>query len=508
MRRYSSAEQFAADIRRHLENIPVLARQDSAAYRVSKFVSRHKLGVMAFAVVVLAILSGLAAALYEAHLARQQREIARAQRIRAERRFNDVRKLANSLMFEIHDSIRDLPGATQARKLLVSQALEYLDSLSQESNGDAALQRELAAAYDRVGDVLGYEGRANLGDFSGAIQSYNKALAIREASAAANPSDVQMQTDLFNDYFRLSFALQSANDYAGALSDLKKAVPVAQNLASSSDDPKFQDWLAGVHWQTGNILNRNGQFSKALEEYRISSSIREPLVQKTPANVIFRTHLASDYGNIGQMLWRTGDIEQALQVSKRALLMLEDLSRSNPNDATLREYLGEAYSLLQPILLEHQDLDESLECGRKGLQIFESLAGNDPTNSLAAANLASTEIVIGETLVQKRRIKEAMKYTRHALNLFENRQPKTPYDVAHQAEAYLILGLAHESLADYVTAASSKAVHLHDAKIWLRKSIRTSEEDVSLSPADPLASGNLERARKELARCERALSKL
>src|SRR5271169_2349532 len=59
----------------------------------------------------------------------RQARIARPERARAERRFNDVRKLANSLMFEVHDSIQDLPGATAARKLLMSRSLEYLDSL-------------------------------------------------------------------------------------------------------------------------------------------------------------------------------------------------------------------------------------------------------------------------------------------------------------------------------------------------------------------------------------------
>src|SRR5262249_19807255 len=132
---------------------------------------------------------GLITAIYEARVARQQAEIAREQRLRAERRFNDVRKLANSLMFEIHDSIKDLSGATPARKILVDRAVEYLDSLSREANGDPALQSELAAAYDRLGDVLGFAGSADLGNFSEAIQNYKKAAAIRESLAAANPND-------------------------------------------------------------------------------------------------------------------------------------------------------------------------------------------------------------------------------------------------------------------------------------------------------------------------------
>ena len=70
----------------------------------------------------------------------------------------------------------------------MSRALEYLDSLSKESAGDVSLQQELAAAYDRVGDLQGYSGAANLGDFSGAIRSYEKALTIRQAAASSKPN--------------------------------------------------------------------------------------------------------------------------------------------------------------------------------------------------------------------------------------------------------------------------------------------------------------------------------
>ena len=110
---------------------------------------RHRAGVVAAFAVALALIAGLAATLYEAR-------IARVQQLRAERRFNDVRKLANSLMFEIHDSIRDLPGSTPARKLLVDRALQYLDSLYAEGGNDPSLMRELGFAYERVGDVQGY----------------------------------------------------------------------------------------------------------------------------------------------------------------------------------------------------------------------------------------------------------------------------------------------------------------------------------------------------------------
>ena len=507
-RRYASAEQFAADIRRHLDYIPVLAHKDTPTYRISKFIGRHKAVVAVSMVAVFAILAGLTIALYEARVARQQAEIARAQRARAERRFSDVRKLANSLMFEIHDSIRDLPGATPARKLLVNTALEYLDNLSQEASGDTALQRELASAYDRVGDVLGYEGAANIGDFSGAIQLYNKALAIRESAAAVNPSDVQIQSDLLNNYFHLCFALQSAGDYAHALSDLQRATPVAQKLASRNTDPKFQDWLAGVHWQAGNILSRSGDYARALQEYRISTSIREPLTRDPAVSEVIRTHLAGDYNGVGQMLWRTGETSRALEVSRKGMRILEELSSSNPNNATLREYLGESYSLLQPVLEAHGDLDDSLECGRKAHEIFRSLASSDPTNWLATANVGFTEIGIGDALVSKGRIREAMSYVRHAMNLFEARQHKTPYDIAGQAESYSTLAKAHEALADHESSLLRKASHLREARTWLQKSVRTWQQDANHGSPDPMGGHEGDHAREEVAKCESALAKL
>jgi serine/threonine protein kinase/tetratricopeptide (TPR) repeat protein len=58
-RRYASVEQFSEDIRRHLAGLPVIARNDTLGYRASKFVKRHKVGVLASLVVVLLFCLGL-----------------------------------------------------------------------------------------------------------------------------------------------------------------------------------------------------------------------------------------------------------------------------------------------------------------------------------------------------------------------------------------------------------------------------------------------------------------
>ncbi|MCV4691429.1 hypothetical protein OFC38_35335, partial [Escherichia coli] len=73
-----------------------------------------------------------------------QTNIARRERDRAERRFQDVRKLAYSLLFEITPKIENLEGSIPAREALIARSIEYLDSLAAEAGNDPELLSELA----------------------------------------------------------------------------------------------------------------------------------------------------------------------------------------------------------------------------------------------------------------------------------------------------------------------------------------------------------------------------
>jgi len=510
-RRYASAEQFAEDIRRNGEHIPVIAHQDSPWYRTSKFVARHRAGVAAAGVILILLVAGLAATLYEARVARRQAEIAGEQRARAERRFNDVRKLANSLMFEVHDSIKDLPGATPARKFLVDRALEYLDSLSQEMTGDATLQRELAAAYDRVGDALGNTASANLGDFPGALQSYKKALAIRESSAAANPKDVQIQSDLLNDYFKLSFVLEDAGDYPGALDNLQKGLPVALRLVADHPDLKYKDWLAGIYWKRGNVFSAQGDNIHALESFRQSIEIREPIAIDIHANPAFRTHLAGDYIGLGKALGNSGDVANGVKYARKGVQILEQVSQSSPNNATLREYLGEAYGHTAQLLRKQEDLAQALIYCRKAQTVFGELLSADSKDSLARDNLAFADLNTGVILSLQGKTDEALPNIRRSDSTFAAIQQKNRYEIGGQADASLALARAYVAIADRDGSPSQKTNDLLEARSWFQKSLQTSQmlppnSETSLSklPAAKQNSGSAQ----ELANCEAALAKL
>jgi len=443
-RRYASVEQFAEDIRRHLEGLPVTARRDSWSYRAGKFAIRHKLAVSATALLLMVVLGGAAATVREAR-------IAAANERRAEQRFNDVRKLANSLMFEIHDAIRDLPGSTPARRLLVTRALEYLDSLSAQSRGDASLQKELASAYERVGDVLGYPYAANLGDKTGAEASYRKALAIRESMAVANPKDVNAQRDLAGTYFRLAHVFESNGNFAGALASLDKAQPIARQLAAGNTDPILADQFAGVYYFTAATQAKTGDWSAAEENYRRSATIRDLALKANPDNLFLRTHLAADYAGLAECLEMKRDLSAAIEEQSKATAILEEGSKANPQNATLSEYLGEGINRLATYRREHGDVDVALKTYRRAHMIFADLLAADRKNSLAKANFGFSNNGIAHSLVALGKPLAAAVVFRESIATFQEMSPQTNsdrYPRSGLAEAFSGLGEAYSVLAN------------------------------------------------------------
>jgi hypothetical protein len=169
--RYASVAELATDLERHLAGRPVHARTATFGYRAGKLVRRHW-GKISLATLATVALTGSTAISF------MQARRANEQAARAERRFDEVRALAHSLVFELDPRLRDLKGATAARELVVQRALEYLDRLAAEASSDIELEREVALAYMRVGDIQGNSYDPNLGRPDDALASYAKARQI------------------------------------------------------------------------------------------------------------------------------------------------------------------------------------------------------------------------------------------------------------------------------------------------------------------------------------------
>jgi serine/threonine protein kinase/tetratricopeptide (TPR) repeat protein len=505
-RRYASVEQFAEDIRRHLENMPVIARKGTARYRAAKFFTRHKAGIAATAAVALVLLASLVVTLREARVARQQAEVARQQRARAERRFNDVRKLANSLMFDIHDSIRSLPGATPARKLLVSRALEYLDTLTPEASGDPTLQRELAAAYERVGDVLGSSDNPNMGDFTSASQSYAKALTILESLAASNPSDVNLQIGLAGEYFRVTEVLQDLGDFTDAKETMQRAEPLIQRMAASQD-PRQQTYVAGLYYYTARVLERTGDTSGALQDYRQAASILEPIAAAPQANVFVQAYLPGNYDGIAKMLAVTGKIDEAVAMAAKAVDLIKRLSDANPTNATFRSYLGNAYGIAADVQERKGNLETALKLYRQGYEIQKELKSADPNNQQAVLNFGIGDLDVGEILVKQGKVSQGLESFREALATFRDTPgSKNLWVETELSNSYADLGMAYATLAERAGTPSERTRYWREARSWYQKGLDVwSEKANPTSGLDALGNDQRAKITQELAKCDAKL---
>ncbi|HET6850672.1 MAG TPA: serine/threonine-protein kinase, partial [Pyrinomonadaceae bacterium] len=389
-RRYATAEQLAEDIQRHLNGRPVRARQDTFTYRAGKFVRRQKVAVTAAALIAVTLLVGIIATAWQAR-------VARAERARAERRFNEVRQLANSFVFEVHDAVVNLPGSTPARSLIVQRGLSYLDSLAQDAAGDLGLQRELAAAYEKLGAVQYTPTVAHLGDLPGALQSHRKAAALREALVAADPSNPDYRRELLDSYWFIATLLGAQGDMPRELEMIRQQLPARQELAAAEKTDFVDRYnLAGTYAYIGSLLMKMGDAKGALENQQQALRIRETLFASDPNTARSRRALTISYEFLGLATDLAGDTKAALELQRRGLEMREALVAADPLNTDLRLMLIESHRYVGDMLFKLGDVERASEHYHKQLKFIQEMAASDPMNAQFRRNEAVALINVGD----------------------------------------------------------------------------------------------------------------
>ncbi|HXS26394.1 MAG TPA: serine/threonine-protein kinase [Steroidobacteraceae bacterium] len=372
-RRYATVEQLALDIRHHFAHRPVAAHPPTLRYRASSFVARHTLAVTAGCLVAAALIGGIIMTTREARIAERQRAL-------AEQRLEDVRGLARTLIFDIHDSIRDLPGAERSRKLVIGTALHYLDSLSGTVQRDPRSQRTLAAAYLRLGDLQGRAREANEGDYAGALTSFKQAFALLQAALAEAPRDLDVERDLIVAAGKLSDLMWSQSDSAGALSFSEQTVTRSRELLEQSPANRtFQYFRATSLLDHGyKLFKIRGDLAGADAQMRESIARLAALHAADPHDVRAVRTLSLGYSRLGELLEYRHEDSAALTAYEQELPLLRTLARAAPNNADLAHLEAFAEQDLSDALAGMGRLDEAERHAQIALASFRSLSAADP----------------------------------------------------------------------------------------------------------------------------------
>ena len=143
--RYASAEAFVDDVRRHLDGRPVQARPATLGYRARSVLRRHRAAAMAAALVLVALLGGLGSTLWQATVARAERDRAQLEAAKAARVVDFM--LA---MFASADPTEALGDSILVREVL-DQAVSEADELRTEPGVQAQMLAVIGEAYLNLG---------------------------------------------------------------------------------------------------------------------------------------------------------------------------------------------------------------------------------------------------------------------------------------------------------------------------------------------------------------------
>jgi serine/threonine protein kinase/tetratricopeptide (TPR) repeat protein len=499
-RRYASMEQFSDDLRRHLTHQPVLARADTIRYRLLKFVRRRRGLVVAVTAVTVSLVAGVVISEREARTAREN--------------LMQVRHLANAFVFNVHDAVRDLPGSTRARQLIIQTGLQYLDALAKNSRGDWTLRMELAAAYQRIGDVQGDVMDANLGNTAAALESYRKAMALLEPVIAHDPGNRKARLDRIAIQARMGGVYSYMGNNRQALASYREAQKLCGDLLAGNPlDGEVRRQLAAIDIGAGEALRLTGEYAASLAENSRALALLAESAAVHPNDRALQQTLGNAYAAVGMSEVRMGRFGEGLERYRQAQALIEQLCRMEPTNATYRHDLMQVYTHMGDVLGNPNrpsmgDPDGAEEAYGQMLEVARRLYESDPADQRAVSDYAialSREAAV----LPKNRLWQRISLLRESLKLLHEVGRINPQNAINQwdmAHGYSLLGNALMDAGERVEGMQAYHHSLDLAEELLKAGVMSPVPtlvDVSLRMGEEAAgAGNREFA---LAHARRAL---
>jgi len=417
-RRYASVEQFSEDIRRHLANLPVIARPDTTSYRMAKFVQRHKTGVAAAALIALSLVAGVVATFWQAGLAREharvatgERNHAREETAKAERInqfLQDILSAAAPEAKGVDVKVTDVLGeaSKRARTELASEPEVMADalltlgrtyvSLGQYFSADADLRAALDASLRANGELnettaasmawlglnLFYESKIEEGE-----RTSHRAVQLERK---LHPEGNQ---ELAVALYSLGLHLTAQNNVNDAELVLKEASEVVKKRLGANHGY----YLASLS-ALGNARQKAGDLSGAEAFYRQAISASQRIEPR------YRIFVAQAKVYLGRLLVTKGSYDEAEKTLRESENLYREVAGTDVSIGKIKENLGTMYLYQSNYAKAEDEL-------RKSLEILEKkLPPESP--STVQANFA-----LGLTLTRAGHPFEGERYLRKALEI-------------------------------------------------------------------------------------------
>jgi tetratricopeptide (TPR) repeat protein len=444
--RYTSVDEFREDIERFLNGFPVHACRGTAYYRLRKYYGRHRWGI------AVSVLGTVAAILAAASVWWQGRQ--------AEMRFEQVRGLAHSVVFEMHDAVRDLPGSVGARGLIVERALQYLRQLEASGPKKRSLQLEMAGAYQKIGEIQSDDLGGSLDDTAGAVESFVVARKLLKQVLRGSPQDdaiermlIRVDTDLANVYEK--------RGEEGSRADLmREATELQWGLAARHPEELKQK--AAALRLSARGKGKVGDWKAAQPLWEEAIVVFEQARTQEPNNAELPAQLARTHDGLAQVCSQLEQLSCAQKNYKNALEIDSTLLAARPDDTRLAMLVS--YDLIDLGWVEHLTGlgQDAIEHERRALALQQRIADRDPDNAMARLETAKTLITTGLTYRDQGDLSRATRCLQRAISVFEmmhRRNPSNQSTLFHLAWAYAESGEVFIRQAGIERRSETQALH-------------------------------------------------
>ena len=438
-RRYDTANGLGMELRRVLDDEPVLARPPSAAYRAGKFVRRHRGVVAAMGVAALALAAGTAAATAGMIRARAAQQVAQEAEARAAIEAGTARQVSDFLieLFEVNEPGTARGSAVTAREILDRGARR----VERELAGEPLVQARMLAAMGTV-----YQG---LGLYDDALALLGRALTVRESVLPPTHPEVGESLVRLGALQRIRGDLPASEDNLRRALDIQEAAfgPDAHEVGHALDalgltvlargrpaeaEPLLRRALtieeralgeehrtvAGILQNLGTVAYYQGELAQASQYWTRAVGIRERQLGEDHPEV------ATGLNNLGGVYYLEGRYDQALEAYERAReIWARTLEPGHPRFGTILTNIGETYTALGRL----QDAEPLL---------VEALAVKERTLSPDEPSIATTLRVLADVYREMGRYREAEPRYRRALAIMEGVFGPTHPRLAEHLDGY------------------------------------------------------------------------
>ena len=376
--RYRTVSEFAADLVAWRTGHAVSAARQSLTYNAARFIRRNRAAVAAAAAITIALAGGAVATAWQARIAAEERD-------KAQNRFRQVREFSRSLLFDVNNALRLVPGATEPRRLLLDRAVQFLDGLAADAGEDRELQLELAAGYQQLAIVQGSALSENVGDTAAAMTSLAKALTLVDAVRAREPENLDALISAVNVNFNLASVQDERGDAAAAQSQARHE-SLVRELEQRATTPRAAAVVATGYSNIGRFRADRGDFDGAEQAYR--EAVRRFDAFQGERTVLNRRDHAFALKRLGGVLLRTGKFDDSEHAYRQALVLDEAVARLDARPQT-RYDVTFTLSDLGLVQSRRNQWQDAIVLWKRALAIRQEIADADPKDVRALGGIAT-----------------------------------------------------------------------------------------------------------------------